>query len=61
MKSFPTGQSQQMSKNLLGITGLAVGGIVILSSVFVVPAGQVGVVTTPWEGLENPKIARLKH
>jgi regulator of protease activity HflC (stomatin/prohibitin superfamily) len=59
MRSFPTGQSQEMSKNLLGITGLAVGGIVILSSVFVVPAGQVGVVTTLGKVSKTPRLPGL--
>ncbi|HCJ85201.1 MAG TPA: membrane protease subunit, stomatin/prohibitin, partial [Acidimicrobiaceae bacterium] len=46
MKSFPQGQSQQVSKTALGIAGAVAGGILILSSVFVVPAGKVGVLTT---------------
>jgi regulator of protease activity HflC (stomatin/prohibitin superfamily) len=48
-----------MSKSLLGITGLAVGGIVILSSVFVVPAGQVGVVTTLGKVSKTPRLPGL--
>jgi regulator of protease activity HflC (stomatin/prohibitin superfamily) len=36
----------QNSKNVLAIGGAVAGGILILSSVFVVPAGRVGVVTT---------------
>ena len=48
-----------MSKNLLGITVLAVGGIVILSSVFVVPAGQVGVVTTLGKVSKTPRLPGL--
>ena len=59
MKSFPQGQSQQTSKTALGIAGAVAGGILILSSVFVVPAGKVGVVTTLGKVAKKPRVPGL--
>ena len=53
MRSFPQNQSQQF-KSVLGLAGAVAGGILILSSVFVVPAGKVGVVTTLGKVAKNP-------
>ena len=39
-------QPEQITRTVAGITTAFVGGIALLSSVFVVPAGEVGVVTT---------------
>ncbi|HCJ86142.1 MAG TPA: membrane protease subunit, stomatin/prohibitin, partial [Acidimicrobiaceae bacterium] len=59
MKSFPQGQRQQVSKTVLGISGAVAGGILILSSVFVVPAGKVGVVTTLGKVAKKPRVPGL--
>ena len=56
MRSFPQGQSVQNSKNVLAIAGTVAGGILILSSVFVVPAGRVGVVTTLGKVAKKPNV-----
>ena len=58
MRSFPQNQSQQF-KSVLGLAGAVAGGILILSSVFVVPAGKVGVVTTLGKVAKNPRIPGL--
>ena len=44
MQSNP--QPEQITKTVVGVTTVFIGGIALLSSVFVVPAGEVGVVTT---------------
>ena len=36
-------QSEQITKTVVGVTTVFVAGIALLSSVFVVPAGEVGV------------------
>jgi regulator of protease activity HflC (stomatin/prohibitin superfamily) len=59
MRSFPQGQSVQNSKNVLAIAGAVAGGILILSSVFVVPAGRVGVVTTLGKVAKKPRLPGL--
>ena len=59
MRSFPQPQSVPNSKNVLVITGAVAGGILILSSVFVVPAGRVGVVTTLGKVAKKPRLPGL--
>ena len=49
----------QNSKNALAIAGAVAGGILILSSVFVVPAGRVGVVTTLGKVSKKPRLPGL--
>ena len=49
----------QNSKNVLAIAGTVAGGILILSSVFVVPAGRVGVVTTLGKVAKKPRLPGL--
>lgn len=39
-------QPEQITKTVVGMTTIFIGGVAILSSIFVVPAGEVGVVTT---------------
>ena len=57
MRSF--GQSQQITNTAVAITIFFVGGIALLSSVFVVPAGQVGVVTTLGKVSKTPRMPGL--
>ena len=59
MRSFPQGQSVQNSRNIIVITGAFAGGILILSSIFVVPAGRVGVVTTLGKVAKKPRLPGL--
>ena len=49
----------QNSKNVLVVAGAVAGGILILSSVFVVPAGRVGVVTTLGKVSKKPRLPGL--
>ena len=44
MQSKP--QTEQITKMVVGMTTIFIGGIALLSSVFVIPAGEVSVVTT---------------
>ena len=52
-------QSQQVTNTAVGITVVFIGGIAILSSFFVVPAGQVGVVTTLGKVSDTPRMPGL--
>ena len=53
MQSKP--QPEQITKTVVGITTIFIGGIALLSSIFVVPAGEVGVVTTLGKVSETPR------
>ena len=55
MKSFSQERQIKRIKNVLAIAGAVGGGIMILSSVFVVPAGEVGVVTTLGKVSKKPR------
>ena len=55
MKSFSQERQIKRIKNALAIAGAVGGGIMILSSVFVVPAGEVGVVTTLGKVSKKPR------
>ena len=57
MRSSP--QPEQVTKTVVGITTIFVGGIALLSSVFVVPAGEVGVVTTLGKVSDTPRTPGL--
>ena len=59
MKSFSQERKIKQIKNVLGVTGAVGGGILILSSVFVVPAGKVGVVTTLGKVAKKPRTPGL--
>ena len=59
MQSFSAERQSQQMKKVLGITGAVAGGILILSSVFVVPAGEVGVITTLGKVAKNPRTPGL--
>ena len=48
-------QQEQITKTVVGTTMIFIGGITILSSVFVVPAGEVGVVTTLGKVSNTPR------
>ena len=52
-------QPEQITKTVFGITSIFVGGIALLSSVFIVPAGEVGVVTTLGKVSETPRTPGL--
>ena len=52
-------QSQQVTNTAVGITVVFIGGIALLSSFFVVPAGQVGVVTTLGKVSDTPRMPGL--
>ena len=52
-------QPEQITKTIFGITTIFVGGIALLSSVFIVPAGEVGVVTTLGKVSETPRTPGL--
>ena len=49
----------QITKTVASITTAFVGGIALLSSVFVVPAGEVGVVTTLGKVSDTPRTPGL--
>ena len=53
MQSNP--QPEQITKTVVGVTTVFIGGIALLSSVFVVPAGEVGVVTTLGKVSKTPR------
>ena len=53
MQSNP--QPEQITKTVVGMTTIFIGGIALLSSVFVVPAGEVGVVTTLGKVSDTPR------
>ena len=53
MQSTP--QPEQITKTVVGVTTVFIGGIALLSSVFVVPAGEVGVVTTLGKVSKTPR------
>ena len=53
MQSNP--QPEQITKTVVGVTTVFIGGIALLSSVFVVPAGEVGVVTTLGKVSNTPR------
>ena len=55
MQSFSEERQSRLIKKVLGITGAVAGGVLILSSVFVVPAGEVGVITTLGKVAKNPR------
>ena len=59
MQSFSAERQSQQVKNVLGIAGAVAAGILILSSVFVVPAGKVGVVTTLGRVAKKPRTPGL--
>ena len=48
-------QPEQITKTVVGVTTIFIGGIALLSSVFVVPAGEVGVVTTLGKVSNTPR------
>ena len=48
-------QPEQITKTVVGVTTVFIGGIALLSSVFVVPAGEVGVVTTLGKVSNTPR------
>ena len=48
-------QPEQITKTVVGLTTVFIGGIALLSSVFVVPAGEVGVVTTLGKVSNTPR------
>ena len=48
-------QSQQVARSVVGVATAFIGGITLLSSVFVVPAGEVGVVTTLGKVSDTPR------
>ena len=52
-------QPEQVTKTVVGITTVFIGGIALLSSVFVVPAGEVGVVTTLGKVSDTPRTPGL--
>ena len=52
-------EPEQITKTVAGITTAFVGGIALLSSVFVVPAGEVGVVTTLGKVSDTPRTPGL--
>ena len=51
--------TEHVTRTVVGITTAFVGGIALLSSVFVVPAGEVGVVTTLGKVSETPRTPGL--
>ena len=53
MQSNP--QPEQITKTVVGMSTIFIGGIALLSSVFVVPAGEVGVVTTLGKVSNTPR------
>ena len=53
MQSKP--QPEQITRTVVGITTVFIGGIALLSTVFVVPAGEVGVVTTLGKVSNTPR------
>ena len=48
-------QPKQITRTVVGVTTMFIGGIALLSSVFVVPAGEVGVVTTLGKVTDTPR------
>ena len=52
-------QPEQVTKTVVGITTVFIGGIALLSSFFVVPAGEVGVVTTLGKVSDTPRTPGL--